>query len=93
MHILKCACCIYLRWDEMIWYDMIWYDNDMIWYDMIGYDTIFLVIPCFFMQYEKILMVWVRITLGFQPRVIRTQTINIVRIAWEQTGGNKFITQ
>ena len=40
-----------------------------------------LVIPCLFMQYEKILMVWVRITLGFQPRVIRTQTINIVRIA------------
>ena len=27
------------------------------------------------MQYETILMVWVRITLGFQPRVIRTQTI------------------
>ena len=43
--------------------------------------VILLVIPCLFMQYEKILMVWVRITLGFQPRVIRTQTINIVRIA------------
>ena len=55
--------------------------------------SILLVIPCLFMQYEKILMVWVRITLGFQPRVIRTQTINIVRIAWEQTGGNEFITQ
>ena len=38
MHILKCACCIYLRWYDMIWYDMIWYD--MIWYDMIWYDMI-----------------------------------------------------
>ena len=45
------------------------------------------------MQYEKILMVWVRITRGWKPSVIRTQTINIVRIAWEQTGGNEFITQ
>ena len=52
-----------------------------------------LVIPCLFMQYEKILMVWVRITWGWKPSVIRTQTINIVRIAWEQTGGNEFITQ
>ena len=26
------------------------------------------------------------------PRVIRTQTINILRIAWEQIGGNEFIT-
>ena len=38
------------------------------------------------MQYEKILMVWVCITRGFQSRVIQTQTINIVRIVWEQTG-------
>ena len=52
-----------------------------------------LVIPCLFMQYEEILMVWVRITRGWKPSVIRTQTINIVRIAWEQTGGNEFITQ
>ena len=29
------------------------------------------------MQYEKILMVWVRITRGWKPSVIRTQTINI----------------
>ena len=50
---------------------------------------ILLVIPCLFMQYEKILMVWVRITRGWKPSVIRTQTINIVRIAWEQTGGNE----
>ena len=27
-------------------------------------DKILLVIPCLFMQYEKILMVWVRITQG-----------------------------
>ena len=53
---------------------------------------ILLVIPCLFMEYEKILMVWVRITRGWKSSVIRTQTINIVRIAWEQTGGNEFIT-
>ena len=55
--------------------------------------VVLLVIPCLFMKYKKILMVWVHITLRFQPRVIRTQTINIVCTAWEQTGGNEFITQ
>ena len=30
---------------------------------------------------------------GRRPSVIRTQKINIFRIAWEQTGGNEFITQ
>ena len=90
-------------WYGMIWYDEIWYmiRYDMIWYEIwydeiwydIWWDMILLVIPCLFMQYEKILMVWVCITRGWKPSVIRTQTINIVRIAWEQTGGNEFITQ
>ena len=62
-------------------------------YPTLRMDVMLLVIPCLFMQYEKILMVWVRITRGWKPSEIRTQTINIVRIAWEQTGGNKFITQ
>ena len=38
-------------------------------------------IPCLFMQYKKILMVWVRILRRLQPRVIQTQAIYIFRIA------------
>ena len=39
---------------------------------------VLLVIPCLFMQYEKILMVWVSITRGCKPSVIRTKN------NWEQ---------
>ena len=35
---------------------------------------------------RKILLVWVRITLGFQPRVIRTQTINIFSYCMNKQG-------
>ena len=35
---------------------------------------------------RTILMVWVRITLGFQPRVIRTQTINIFSYCMNKQG-------
>ena len=35
---------------------------------------------------QTILMVWVRITLGFQPRVIRTQTINIFSYCMNRQG-------
>ena len=37
------------------------------------------------MQYEQ-LMVWVRITLGFQPHVIRTQTINMFLYCMNKQG-------
>ena len=30
---------------------------------------------------------------SYHPQLIQTQIINIFCIAWEQTGGNKFITQ
>ena len=84
-----CVCCCQLAGKYMSDYKKTWLK---LWGTCSFVKTL-LVIPCLFMQYEKILMVWVRITRGWNPSVIRTQTINIVRIAWEQTGGNKFITQ
>ena len=39
-------------------------------------------ISCLFIQYEKILMVWVCITWNRRPNVIRTQTIHIFRTSW-----------
>ena len=46
------------------------------------------------MQYEKILVVWVCLgSYHMRPEAERTQIINILRIAWEQRGGNEFIIQ
>ena len=41
---------------------------------------------------RTILMVWVRITRGFQPRVIRTQTINIFSYCMNKQGITNSIT-
>ena len=41
---------------------------------------------------RTILMVWVRITLGFQPRVIRTQTINIFSYCMNKQGITNIMT-